>query len=65
MMPPAELLAAYNARDPKYILFQPEDMSDAQVRFVLQAIDFATRACEECVSTPCDPLSPRRPGSSA
>jgi len=55
MTPSATLLQAFAGRDPAYVLFQPEDMPDAHWLFIVEAVTFAEKACEEVVSTPAGP----------
>ncbi len=55
MTPPAKLLEAYTARNPRYVLLQPEDMSKEDWQFITEAIDFAARACEQVLSTSAGP----------
>lgn len=55
MTPPAKLLEAYTARNPQYVLLQPQDMPKEDWRFITEAIDFATRTCEQVLSMPAGP----------
>jgi hypothetical protein len=53
--PSAALLKAYAARDTEYVLFQPDDMPEAHWTFILEALAFAERACDEVSSMPAGP----------
>jgi hypothetical protein len=53
--PTAALLKAYAARNTGYVLFQPDDMPEAHWTFILEALAFTEKACEEVSSMPAGP----------